>query len=110
MRTYGRDKNGKWVEITTDDNGYNDMVLISNLIQNLRLAPGESPFYANNGIPAQSSVIQQILPTYYVNRLQQQFSQYFSSLQIAMVSDDPPVYNVSVITNSGAKIITEVYS
>ncbi|VTN19589.1 Uncharacterised protein [Klebsiella pneumoniae] len=53
-------------------------------------------------------VIQQILPTYYVNRIQKQFSQYFSSLQIALISDDPPVYNISAITNAGSKIITQV--
>ena len=53
-------------------------------------------------------MIQQILPTYYVNRIQKQFSQYFSSLQIALISDDPPVYNISAITNAGSKIITQV--
>lgn len=55
------------------------------------------------------SVIQQILPTFYVNRLQQQFSKYFSSLQIALADVDPPVYNISAITNSGSKIVAQVY-
>lgn len=55
------------------------------------------------------SVIQQILPTFYVNRLQQQFSKYFSSLQIALADVDPPVYNISSITNSGSKIVAQVY-
>ncbi|EFV3361975.1 hypothetical protein HRB15_002228 [Salmonella enterica] len=55
------------------------------------------------------SVIQQILPTFYVNRLQQQFSKYFSSLQIALADVDPPVYNISAITNSGSKIAAQVY-
>ncbi|CFQ96998.1 TPA: hypothetical protein ACJ2X1_003849 [Yersinia enterocolitica] len=108
MRTYGRNSEGQWVLVETDDNGFNDSVYLTTLIQNLKLAPQESPFYANNGIPANGSVIQQILPTYYVNRIQQQFSQYFSSLQIAMVSDDPPIYNISAITNAGSKIITQV--
>ncbi|CNH95517.1 Uncharacterised protein [Yersinia intermedia] len=94
--------------VETDENGFNDSVYLTTLIQNLKLAPQESPFYANNGIPANGSVIQQILPTYYVNRIQQQFSQYFSSLQIAMVSDDPPIYNISAITNAGSKIISQV--
>ena len=108
MRTYGRDANGKWVLVVPDENGFNDSIYLTTLIQNLKLAPQESPFFANNGIPAQSSVIQQVLPTYYVDRLQRQFSQYFSSLQIAMVRDDPPVYNISAITNAGSKIITTV--
>ncbi len=108
MRTYGRDASGNWVQVNTDENGFNDAIYLTTLVQNLKLAPQESPFFANNGIPANGSVIQQILPTYYVNRLQQQFSQYFSSLQIAMTSDDPPTYSISAITNSGSKIIATV--
>ncbi|TGC28042.1 hypothetical protein [Escherichia sp. E1130] len=109
MRTYGRDGAGNWVTVTTDENGYNDAVWLTTLVQNLKLAPQESPFFANHGIPANGSVIQQILPTFYVNRLQQQFSPYFSSLQIALMESDPPVYNISAITNSGSKIVTQVY-
>ncbi|HAW3351289.1 TPA: hypothetical protein ACGSHR_002877 [Escherichia coli] len=108
MRTYGRDPDGKWVLVQTDENGFNDAVYLTTLVQNLKLAPQESPFFANNGVPGNSSVIQQILPTYYVNRLQQQFSQYFSSLQITLTSDNPPVYSISAITNAGSKIIHTV--
>lgn len=109
MRTYGRDKSGNWVAVSTDDNGFNDSVYLTTLVQNLKLAPQESPFYANHGIPANGSVIQQILPTFYVNRLQQQFSPFFSSLQIALMGTDPPVYSISAITLSGSKIVTQVY-
>lgn len=109
MRTYGQDETGKWVTVATDENGFNDAVYLTTLVQNLKLAPQESPFFANHGIPANGSVIQQIIPTFYVNRLQQQFSGYFSSLQIALSEVDPPVYNISVITNSGSKIVAQVY-
>ncbi|MFV9180557.1 hypothetical protein [Serratia marcescens] len=109
MRTYGQDESGKWVTITTDANGFNDAIYLTTLVQNLKLAPQESPFFANHGIPANGSVIQQIIPTFYVNRLQQQFSGYFSSLQIALTEVDPPVYNISAITNSGSKIVAQVY-
>ncbi|HFU0596223.1 TPA: hypothetical protein ACGTUJ_000383 [Escherichia coli] len=109
MRTYGRDEDGKWLKVETDSNGFNDSVYLTTLIQNLKLAPQESPFFAENGIPANGSVIQQILPTFYVNRIQQQFSQYFSSLQIALTESDPPAYTITAITNSGSKIITQVY-
>ncbi|MDU2046610.1 MAG: hypothetical protein E6712_17695 [Clostridium sp.] len=108
MRTYGRNADGKWVEIVPDENGFNDSIYLTTLIQNRKLAPQESPFYANNGIPSYGSVIQQVLPTYYVDRLQRQFSQYFSSLQIALANEDPPVYNISAITNAGSKIIATV--
>ena len=108
MRTYGRDSAGKWYVIETDENGYNDAVWLTTLGQCIKLAPQESPFYPDYGIPAQSSVIQQILPTYYVNNLQSQFSQYFSSLQIALTQANPPVYQINAITNSGSAIISEV--
>lgn len=52
MRTYGRDKDGKWVTVTTDENGFNDSVYLTTLVQNLKLSPQESPFFANHGIPA----------------------------------------------------------
>ena len=44
MRTYGRNSEGKWVLVETDENGFNDSVYLTTLIQNLKLAPQESPF------------------------------------------------------------------
>ena len=44
MRTYGQDESGKWVTIATDANGFNDAVYLTTLVQNLKLAPQESPF------------------------------------------------------------------
>lgn len=108
MRTYGRDADGKWVEVDTDANGYDDAVWITTLAQCLKLSPEESPFFAQYGIPAVASVVQQIIPTYYVNQMQSLFTKYFSSLQITLTQVDPPIYNINVITNSGSKIITEV--
>jgi hypothetical protein len=104
LRTWGR-VNGIWEEVTTDANGYNDAVWITTLIQNLKLNLGESPFYANNGIPAQQSVLTQIFPDFYVAQVQQQFSQYFASLIISKVAASlTPIYNVSIITNQGEKV------
>lgn len=108
MRTYGRNASGKWVMVETDANGFDDAVWLTTLVQNLKGAPQESPFYADHGIPAQQSVIQQILPTFYIDRLQKQFSKYFSSLQITVQSTNPPVYNIAVITNSGSKQVFTV--
>lgn len=108
MRTYGRDEQGNWVQVTTDENGYDDAVWLTTLCNVLKLAPEESPFYSEYGIPAIASVVQQVLPTYYANRVQSQFAQYFASLQIALTQADPPIYTINVITNSGAAIIYEV--
>ena len=108
MRTWGRTPGGTWVEVSTDANGYDDAVYLTTLAQVLKLNLGESPFYANYGIPAEPSVVQQVQPDYYVAVTQQQFSPYFMSLIIAKVPQSPnqptPTYRVNVITHQGASI------
>jgi len=122
MRTYGRivpnilfPNVKRWVQVNTDPNGYNDMVWLTTLIQVCKLNLGESPFFANYGIPAHPSVVAQIAPDLYMNRIQQQFSQYFLSLIISKLPNQPdkdigapsPTYNISVITTYGA-LLTQV--
>lgn len=113
MRTWGRTGQvngigGTWTEVSTAPNGDNSMVYLTTLIQNLRLNLGESPFYANNGIPAYQSVMTQLAPDYYVFRIQQQFAQYFASLSIKRVQNTPrPTYNVLAVTFYGA-VLNEV--
>jgi hypothetical protein len=116
MRTYGRvtDEQGNrtWVTVTTDANGFNDLVYVTTLAQVLYLSPGESPFYANYGIPAVASVLTQVFPDYYVTRTQQQFAGYFASLTVARqpltlataLQQPTPVYNVNVVTHTGAQM------
>jgi len=107
MRTYGRitnpDGTKSWVEVTTDANGFNDWVWVTTLCQVLLLNLNESPFYANYGIPAKQSVIQQVQPDYYVARTQQQFADKFANLVIAKESSNPPKYRVNVTTHQGIK-------
>lgn len=107
MRTWGR-VNGVWTEVTTDANGHNDGVYITTLIQVLKLAPGESPFYANYGVPSQQSVVQQLFPDFNVNLTQQQFAPYFASLSIVRTSATPPTYQINIVTNTGALVSQEV--
>lgn len=113
MRTFGR-QNGVWVEVTTDANGNDDPVWLTTLVQSLLLSPGESPFFANYGIPAQQSILTQVYPDFYVAQMQSKFSPYFASLSIsrrqAAADENPPVtvYNVDVITNSGVSINANV--
>lgn len=109
MRNYWKvpNKAGKlvWVMVETDAAGFNDLVYLSNLCQVLQLGLGESPFWANSGLPAVQSVLQQVWPDFYVAVVQEQFAPYFASLQIT--KDDTatkPTYNVNVITHSGASL------
>ena len=80
MRTYGR-VGGVWQQIITNPvTGDNSLIWITTLLQNLLLNQGESPFYAQNGIPAQQAVNSQILPKIAIANIQKQFSPYFASL------------------------------
>lgn len=107
MRTYGRSYNPdgtyQWVVIETDANGFNDDVYLTTLAQVLKLNLGESPFYANYGIPQYQTIMTQVFPDYYVMNTQTQFAPYFASLAITRVPNAfPPEYNVNVVTHSGA--------
>jgi hypothetical protein len=122
MRTYGRivpdplfpdDK--QWVIVETDANGFDDMVWLTTVVQTIKLNLGESPFYANFGIPAHASVISQIAPDSYLSRIQQQFAQYFLSLIISRQEDrldergiPSPCYLVTAITKYGAFLSAQV--
>ncbi|MFZ4998399.1 hypothetical protein ACOY5P_03255 [Enterobacter asburiae] len=109
MRTWGRvtDANGNktWVAVETDENGDSSYVWLTTLIQTLKLGLGESPFYAQYGIPAQQSIAQQVYPDYYVNMTQQQFAGYFASLTITKVDRAAsPTYTIDVIFRNGVSI------
>lgn len=96
---------GTWVEVTTDANGYDDAVWLTTLIQALKLNTGESPFFANYGIPAHETVVTQVFPDYYAAQTQVQFSPYFASLSITRVQGSfPPVYDVYAVCHSGAVV------
>ncbi len=113
MRTWGRvaDEHGnkKWVLVEQDDSGDFSYGWLTTLIQTLKLGLGESPFYAQYGIPAQQSIVQQIYPDYYVNMTQQQFSGYFASLAISKVSGaQNPTYRIDVVFFNGASYRQDV--
>lgn len=113
MRTWGRQTiNGvkTWVEISTDANGNNDYVWLETLIQCIKLNLGESPFWSNYGIPVQQSIVTQVIPDYYMLLLQEQFSQYFAKLSIVRTGSNPPLYEISAMTNNGVIIPAVVTS
>ena len=106
MRTWGRvtDANGKktWIAVESDASGDFSYGWLTTLIQTLKLNLGESPFYAQYGIPGQQSIVQQIHPDYYVNMVQQQFAGYFASLSISKVSGAAnPTYTIDVVFRNG---------
>jgi hypothetical protein len=115
-RVYGRVTNEAgqtfWVQVNTDTNGFSDELNVTWLAQVLKLSLGESPFYADWGIPAHQSVITQVYPTYYVTLTQQRFASLFASIIISKVSGvaapnkftaPPPTYNVAIVSHTGAK-------
>ena len=116
MRAYGRvtDElgNKRWVIVQTDDQGNNQYVLVTALIQVLLLNLNESPFFGNYGIPAKNSVLQQIAPDFYILFTQQAYAGYFANLVITKESQQAayektgrptPIYDVSVTTLQGTK-------
>ena len=110
MRAWGR-VNGVWTEVVTDPvTGLNDAVWLTTLLRVLKLNLSEDPFHTDYGIPAQQSVQQQIFPDFYaIQMIQQQFSQYFSSLIIAKVPNQiAPYYTVNIVLHSGQKISQQV--
>lgn len=112
MRTYGRvySPNGtyKWVVVTTDANGFNDLVYVTTLIQVLKLNLAESPFYSNWGLPAKQSVLQQIAPDFQMALTQQQFAPYFAALTLAKTAAYPPTYRINAVTHQGSIISVEI--
>lgn len=113
LRTWGRAHNqdgtyGPWTAVMTDQDGANDLVYFTTLCQVLLLNLGESPFWANYGIPAHQSVITQVFPDYYVTYTQQQFAPYFASLIVSKRNTPDPEYNVNVTTHAGVKLNASV--
>lgn len=116
MRTFGRTYNElnvpTWVEVQTNSSGFNDMVYVTALIQVLKLNLGESPFYANYGIPAKNSIVQQVAPDFYAAAVQKQFNQFFANL-IIVANPTPgnpttPTYSVNITTHQGFKITASI--
>ncbi len=120
MRTYGRIQDvltgqKTWVTVTSDANGFNDMVMLTALAQCLKLNLGESPFWADWGIPAYASIITQIAPDLYLALMQQRFAPYFMTLMLQKMNNvfdeagrPSPYYAITIVTNYGATLETTV--
>lgn len=109
MRAWGRlnGGTGPWAAAETLPNGDNSLVYLTCLIQVLKLARNESPFYANYGIPAEWSILQQLYPDLYVMETQQQFARFFAALAVSRrpgTPPAPPTYAIAVTTLTGYAI------
>lgn len=108
-RTYDAQGNASWVSVETDANGFDDNVYLTALAQYLKLNLGESPFYADDGIPQQQTLVTQVWPDYYVMRAQQRFAQFFASLVITPRRNvSAPTYRIQAVTHNGATLNAEV--
>ena len=113
MRVWGRitnaDGSRTWVEVSTGPDGLNQEVFITWLAQVLQLNLGESPFWADWGIPQYQTIMTQLFPTYYVMETQMRFQGMFAGLQVVPVAGTvDPTYNVNVLTKAGATINLQV--
>jgi hypothetical protein len=120
MRVWGRiyDKLNPdiwtWQIVETDVNGFDDLPMVTALVQVLKLSLGESPFYGDYGIPGHQSVITQIYPDYYVALTQQRYAPAFASLiinrrpsEVKTLKDEPrAVYDVRLVTHQGVHLTT----
>lgn len=118
MRVWGRIYNPldpydwEWVAVETDLNGFNDLPMVTALVQVLKLSLGESPFYGDYGIPGQQSVMTQVFPDYYTSLTQQRYAVNFASLIITRRADDRtnqrqipvPTYDVKLVTHAGVHL------
>lgn len=98
----------KWVEVSTDANGYNDAVWLTTLAQVLQLGLNESPIYGNWGIPVQQSIVTRVVPDYYVTVTQQNFSPYFLSLIVTPENTRTPTYTINATTQPDAVLMSPV--
>jgi hypothetical protein len=87
------------------------MVMLTTLAQCLKLNLGESPFWADWGIPAYASIVTQVNPDLHMALMQQRFAPYFMTLMLQKMSDvvddagrPAPYYAITIITNYGATL------
>lgn len=112
MQTFGRDADGLWFEVTTDENGYNDDVYLTTLAQVLQSDINESWFYPKLGIPGRQSAIGRTHPDYFVGRVKNYFAQYFDNINVVQTIEEDtqnPVYYVDVIKNDGSIYKATIY-
>jgi hypothetical protein len=70
----------------------------------LQLRVGESPFFADAGIPAEDSIITQQEPDYFVNQVKARYQSKFNRFDISKISGNPLVYNIALTTKNNQTV------
>lgn len=103
-RTYDANGNPTWVQVMTDANGFSDYVYISAFLQCVKLNLGESPFWAEFGIPAHQAITQQLPPDYNIQLIATFFQQFFASVIVSRAAPAVAVNTVSQNTGPYGKV------
>lgn len=101
----------QWVEVDTAPDGSNDMLFVTAMCQTMLLNLNESPIFANWGIPAHQSVLQQLFPDLYITQIQKQYASQFANLTVkrsTLADGITPVYLVTVLTHQGVVLNASV--
>jgi hypothetical protein len=75
--------------------------MLVNLLHVLKCEPREMPFHSDKGIALQDSLISKLIPNYYLQRIQQQYSRYFKDLSITLKKSYPITFEIKVTLSSG---------
>ncbi len=114
LRVWGRVQQvngtgGVWTAVTTTPSGDSSNCYLTALCQTLKLARGESPFFASSGIGGQNAVLTQIAPDLDATQVQTFYAPFFASLIINRVLGvNPPTYTVRAVCFSGAVLTASV--
>jgi len=111
MRTYGRGIDGKWYEVDTDANGFDDDCYLTTVAQVLTSQLQESPFFPQYGLPARESITSRTHPDYWVGKVREQFLRFFTNITIIKtvdITNNTPTYNIDVLKNDGSAASTTI--
>lgn len=98
-RQYQPDGTRRWVSVR------DNQAIIAWLQNALLLQLGESPFWADWGLPVTQMLVTQVWPDYYVHMTKQRFEDYFTSLRITRdTAQDSaePSYTISALFADGS--------
>ena len=105
MRTYGRGTDGKWYQVNIDVNGKDDDIWLTTMAQVCASELEESPFFPSYGLPARASIVGRTHPDFFISRIREQFSKYFTSISIVKtidITNNAPTYHIDVQKQNGS--------